>query len=522
MCPMRKDQNPVDERWLPYEQPVPKDERVRPIVKAARVAAYVVVLGAIVTSMIQVQYITHRNASAARKYDMRQAATAAAARDANVATDANAPTADKRPKEHAGAMARWAKAVRLFWAGENIYREFASDEDDQEVWLHPNTPFVVILLTPLAYLSPDALAAALNVLKLLALLAAGLWGVRVVNHGRLRMPDWVVLLGVMWAVPFLMGDIRHGNTNTFVLAFIVLHLWLYRRGRDVLAGGSLALAICLKMTPALFVLYWLYQRSWKVLAATLASLTLFMVVIPAAAVGPQRYTQLMQDWGTNLIQPGLVKGDWYPIHINQSLPAVVGRYLMDGASGNIMWNPDDNPYEVQKKFAWINVVSLQDKTVKAIVRLLQALLVLLMAWAIGWRRLPRDDGRRGLHYAMVVAAILLLNQRTWDHHATILLIGDLAVWYAIAFGRVNFRARLAALIMMIAAGATLAAGPVTAVAARLAGHAKDAELWADVVDAYGPAFAHFLLVYVSAVVLAISLRRVEEPYAPQRQKLSRA
>ena len=76
-------------------------------------------------------------------------------------------------------------------------------------------------------------------------------------------------LGLLWVLMFVIGDLQHGNTHVLVLGAITLHLWLYRRGHDWAAGGALALAICLKMTPALFVLYWLYQRNWKLLGGTL-------------------------------------------------------------------------------------------------------------------------------------------------------------------------------------------------------------------------------------------------------------
>lgn len=493
--------------WLPYTQgPAHGPAGI------VRIAAYVVIVGAIVTSIIQFQYVTHRNHMAAVKYEARHKTQAAA----------SLPADDAPPKPHAGAIGRWVKVVQPFWSGQNIYAGYDTAEPNALVVLHPNMPFIVILMTPFAHLSPDALAAVWNTLKFLALIVTVLLAVRLVNHNGQRMPDWVVGLAALWSLAFVMGDIRHGNTNIFVLTAIALHLWLYRRGKDWLSGGALALAICLKMTPALFILYWLYQRSWKILAATVLFLTTFAVVVPATAMGPHRYAEFTGTWLKNLIQPGLVKGDWYPIHINQSLSGVAGRYLLGGPGGNLEWNPDDLPYSAMTKFQWINVVSLDPAAAKIVVRIGQTLIVLLMAWAIGWRRLPRDDGRRSLHYALVLAAILLLNQRTWDHHAAILLIADLAVWYAIAFARVSRRARLASLAMMAAALLAFAAVPAATLAARLAGHAKQADAWANALDAYGPMFLHFLLVFLSAVVLSVSARKAgEPPYAEQRQAVSR-
>lgn len=474
-----------------------------------RIVAYVLLAGALLTPVVQFQYLAYRVYKASP--------------EAKTAGDA---------KDTKGAIWRWRLAVREFWAGQNIYQ--TPDEaaklpvgDRQtwgNVWLHPNMPFTVMLMTPFAYMPVLTMTLVYNLLKVLVILASILMAVRIANHQKMKMPDWVVGLGVAYAVLLLIGDMQHGNTNVFVLGAVVCHLWLYRRGRDVLAGIPLALGICLKMTPAIFILYWLYQRNWKLLAGTLAALALFAVAIPAAAV-PDRYATLTRTWLDNLIIPGLVKGEWYPIHINQSLPGVASRYLLGEPQpgGNIFWNPDDNPYAQQNEFRWIALASLEPATVKVITRIAQLVLVGLMAWAIGWRKLPRDDGRRALHYGLVVLAMMLLNQRTWDHHATVLLIADVAIWYGIAFGRISPGARKWALGLAAAAGplVLLTGTDFSKAVARLfvKGSAKHAS---DIFNAYGPVFLHFLLMFIAGVVLLAALRKASEPYSAQRQKLGQS
>ena len=521
-----RDTNPRPHWSLPYESPLPAEPGKRRWVKAARIALYVLLAGALITPAIQFQVVTMKNLRAGQEYDRRAAA-------GELRPD------EKPPKAHKGAIGRWRKAVRLFWKGENIYTrpaevrdaagnaEELTPEDEGsagEVWLHPHMPFTVILLTPFAYMPVWVTALSFNILKLLAVVAAGLMAVRIANHGARRMADWVVLLGLLWGLLFIVGDIQHGNTNCFVLALIVLHLWLYRRGQDIRAGAALAVAICLKMTPALFLLYWLYQRNWRLLVAAAAVMALLTVVIPAAAVGPEHYVDLTETWLENLIVPGLLKGAWYPIHINQSISGVFSRYFLDGPNGNIFWNPDDNTYDTQEKFAWITLVALSPETVKLLIRTCQFAVVAFIAWAIGWRKLPRDDGRRALHYGLIAIGIVLLNQRTWDHHAGILLIAEIAIWYAIAFGRFSRAARAAALILMLLAGPLLwLTGTETfGILAKFTGHSsKVGGIWADVVDAYGPAFYHFVLLLAASIILCTAIRRSGQPYAKERQRLSR-
>ena len=470
-----------------------------------RIAVYVALAAFLIAPAVQFQHSTMKKA---RKAAARGLTTQAAG------------------SETKGAIGRWRFTVREFWAGRNIY---VAESPDGGVVLHPNMPFTVILLTPFAYLPLGAATALFNALKIAAVVAAFFMIVRVADHGPVAMPDWAAALGLLWVVKPILSDIQHGNTNDFVLAFIVLHLWLYRRGRDLAAGASLAVAICLKMTPALFVLYWLYQRSWKLVVATLVAIVVFAAVVPAVAVGPQRAADLTRTWLDNLITPGLVKGAWYPIHINQSASGVVGRYLLGEGQpgGNIYWNPDDTPsYDLQRQHAWIAFVSLTPAQAKWVVRAVQLVLVALTAWAIGWRRLPRTDGRRALHFGLVAVGMMLLNQRTWDHHATVLLIAAVPIWYAVAAGRISPAVRTCVVGLMLVAMVLLwgSSNGVFITAAVLAG--RDPEVgsaWADRAAAYGPVFYHFLLLFVAAVVLSVSLRKWPDPYrTPARQGVAQA
>ena len=516
------DKSPTSRWSLPYETPLTDAPKKRTVQIVLRVAAYIVLVGALITPVVQFQIQTRRNLRRAMRFDSKHPGW--------TGQDA-AGRKLKRPKGHKGAIGRWRKAVRPFWAGENIYRkqeelsggaDAPSDPRKPRVWLHPNMPFVVILLTPFAHLSVEEMAICWSILKLIVLAASLLMVARLAGHTNRRIPDWVLALGAAWSILMMADDTLHGNTNVFVLGAVVFHLWCYRRGRDWLAGIPLALAICVKMTPAIFLLYWAYQRNWKLLAGTAVALMVFAVIIPAAAVGPDHYATLMQSWGENLILPGLIKGAWYPIHINQSISGVFSRYFLDGQNGDIFWNPDDNPYSMQDESGWITLVALSPGTVKMLIRAAQVAVVALLGWAIGWRKLPRDDGRRMLHYGLVVIAMLLLNQRMWDHHATVLLIADVAIWEAVAFGRFSRRVRAGALGLMLATGVVLfstKSGVVEAVG-KLFGKSSDhAETLSDVVKAYGPMFYHLVLLLAAGVLLAVVLRKSDPPYAGERQKL---
>ena len=503
---------------LPYRTPLPGDPRKRRTAVLLRVAAYVAFTAAV---GIPVWHFTHDTISNAREVAEFDRKTAAA-------TSATA-TGDlpKRPKEHKGAIGRWCAAVKPFWAGENIYRSHEQREaadSDSRVMLHPNMPFIVILLSPLAYLPPALMALIWSLLKVAALAVSLLMTARLAADGDRRIPDWVLALGLLWSMLTITDDVLHGNTNVFVLAAVAGHLWLFRRGSDRLSGLALALAICLKMTPAIFLLYWLHQRCWKLLGWAAAGLVLMAAVIPAVAVGPARSAELTQSWLENLVVPGLVKGAWYPIHVNQSLPGVFSRYLLprDDPNGNIFWNPDDNPYDRQTQFGWISVAGLSEGAVRWLIRLCQLAVLVAAGWAIGRGKLPRADGRRALHYGLVVAAMLLMNQRTWEHHGPVLLVAWVAIWQAIAFGLLPRGGRPVALGLALLSGAVfwLTRSDLVGSLARAIGQTKqEAEITADVVSAYGPFFCHVLLLFVAGVLLSAALRTRRTAYGENRQGL---
>jgi len=487
---------------LPYTIPLAENVRLRRV----RAAVYVLLIAAFVAVTIQFQVLTVRNYRGLGE------------------------------QAHKGAVGRWRTAVDEFWEGRNIYRNPVDGPGEaapgrplppRQNYLHPNMPFTVMLLTPFALLPVPWMAITWSLLKVGLVVMALLMAARLAAHHRRRTSDWVVLLGLLWALDFLIGDIQHGNTNVLVLGAICLHLWLYRRGNDFWAAAPLVAAICLKMTPALFLLYWLYQRNWKLLGGAVVFLFLFVVVVPwaalAVAFGPGHYFHLTAAWLDNLILPGLVKGAWYPVHINQSISGVFSRYFLEGQYGDIFWNADDDPgYLPQEKPGWITLVALSPVTVKWMIRGVQLLVVAAMAWAIGWRKLPRDDGRRALHYGLVLTGMMLLNQRTWNHHAAVLLPAYVAAWHALGYGRMNRLPRLTAFALLMLAGPLLwmSGNAMVKVVAALSGHAmRKGAHWADYVKAYGPTFYHFLLLLMVLVILSAALRRKDKPYLDARQPL---
>lgn len=551
---------PLPRYSLPWTSDLPDDPVRARRVTLLRGAAQVLLVAVLAAVCAQVQVQVARNIADGERTDRQYLKAVEQWRLAPTEDNRKAALAAaekvRQVKRHKGAILRWSQAVRQFWRGQNIYQAppgfgqadpltgalppgagspiamhldggaptlparpepalgaAPNDLRRQEVYLHPNMPFVVVLLTPLAYLPMPIMAAAVNVLKVIAFFLAILAAAGVANDGRRRMGDWVMGLAVLFALPLVISDIQHGNTNTFVLAAIAGHLWLYRRGHDMPAGALLALAICFKLTPALFALYWLWQRNWRLLEGLAVALAVMVVLVPLTVIGPAQYVAMMGAWLDNIIVPGLLKDSPYPMHINQSLPGVLTRLLRPA---NIYWNPEDDVAADQVRF--VNLVALSAPAFRTLLTGLKMAVLALMAWGIGWKRLPRDDGRRALHYGLVLCAMLILNQRTWDHHGAILLPAYAAAWYALAYGRVGRRWRRLGLVLMLASALPLF-GMSGSLFTALAGGRAGREL-ADVIEAYGPTLLHFVLLFAVCLILLRQLRRAgPDAYESFRQQV---
>jgi hypothetical protein len=407
-------------------------------------------------------------------------------------TPATQVSEQKPTKQHKGAIGRWRREILAYMQGTSIYGRETGSEG------HPNMPATAVLLYPVVALPVPAMALVWNLAKLAAIAGMICMAARVATPGGMRLPDWIVLIGILCAIQFYSADIQHGNTNVFVACAVIAHVWLFRAGRDLSAGLCLALAICLKVTPGLFVLYWLTQRQWRVLGGVAIGMTA-LLAMPFAFLDAGYYVETSKAWVNTILLPGAA-GAWYPTHINQSLHAMVARLFTGGQTG------DATP-----ESAWITLIDLGPAAARWILRVLQLALLLLSAWAIGFRRLARDDGRRALHYGLILTLMLLLNQRSWDHHAAYLLLATLAIVVATHFGLSGGTFRKCCAIAL---------GVLVFIEQVMPGDLLDKTFGshtADRIAAYGTTFWMFLGLWVLCLLHALKLKHLEPPYAPQTE-----
>jgi len=80
------------------------------------------------------------------------------------------------------------------------------------------------------------------------------------------------------------------------------------RGRSVRAGGWLACAICLKVIPALLLVYPIFRRDFKFLGGCLAGLLVGLVAVPVAARGVRQTCDDYRRWNQVMLAPAIANG----------------------------------------------------------------------------------------------------------------------------------------------------------------------------------------------------------------------
>jgi hypothetical protein len=357
------------------------------------------------------------------------------------------------------AIQRWAKQFEEMQDGENIHAKYN----------YPNPPILPQLLTPIFKLievSPVAGALTWFFLKLGIAVVCFVWAFRLVETPGRPYPEWAKAIAVAAAINPIIGDLKHGNVNIFILFLVMAALYAFSRGKDFVSGLLLALAIASKVTPGLFVVYFGWKRAWRVLIGTAIGLVLFFLVIPSAVFavqdgspvrGCERNWDALTAWEKGMIEPYLVRGEVTSERENQSLPGVLTRLLRHEPSFSKWIDGVDTP------LAYHNFADLDGTTIKWIVRGCQAVFLLLMVILcrapVRSTNGPLVDVRRGwrlaAEYSLILVGMLLFSERTWKHHCVTLMLPFAVLSYGAFAAGFSKRVRLVARISLFTAAAAV-------------------------------------------------------------------
>jgi hypothetical protein len=377
------------------------------------------------------------------------------------------------------AFLRWREQILQMDGGTNIYQTYN----------YPNPPIMALMLRPLAELPPVTGAMVWFVLKCGMALVSLLFVFRMVEGSGLAFPLWAKGAVVILSLRAILGDLSHGNVNLFILWLVASGLYALYRERPWLAGALIALSICCKVTPALFVPYFLWKRQWRVLAGVAAGGVLFAILIPGMALGQRENLVQLRSWCDNMVLPFLRDGVVTAEHHNQSLPGYVNRLFTRNPSfvtyPNGVWTPAE----------YHNVADIGATGAKWIIRAFQALFAAMVIWLC--RATVRGGGWRLMtEYAMIVVGMLLFSERTWKHHAVTLIVPFAVLMYVVALVPHQRWVKLSvAGVLTVATGLMLTASGMLSTRA------------ADLAMVYGVyTYAFLILMAALGIVVAIPVR----------------
>ncbi|MEW6198275.1 MAG: glycosyltransferase family 87 protein [Planctomycetota bacterium] len=196
-------------------------------------------------------------------------------------------------------------------------------------WYLPVVPRLMSILAWLPFNVAGFLWLGVNVVALwgtLRLLGRNLSGLPPQDWPVTQLVPFVLLLGYWY------WEMRLNQINTLTLLLVVGSFTAWESGRRGIAGFWLGLAVLLKLTPALLVLWFALKRQWR---TTLVAGTTVVLAGPAAdlaALGPDAAVAAYRGWVQRVLVTGSHRGlihadietDWR----NQALGALAARWFL--------------------------------------------------------------------------------------------------------------------------------------------------------------------------------------------------
>ena len=317
--------------------------------------------------------------------------------------------------------------------------------------LWPMPPLTILLFSPFSLLSfPNAqfVWVLFKPLLLAVIFYCSLGIVRRAGGRVESLPLLLILLAWLWPV---IGDMQEGQVNLLMLAPLAAGLYFAQSETawgDLLAGGLIALATCIKVTPIIFLIYLLWRRRWRA-AAALAIGVVFWLYLPLSLfVGWRQSFLWNQQYFHIMILPYVVHGA-VQVPTGESIPSFLLRLLSRIPAFHTHHHGVTISY-------YVNVLNLSVPTSRLIIRLV---LVGIGLGGLFWmrRRLPTLRCRRYvLEIGAIAAFMLWAEEWCWvPHYVT--LIFTLMAAAMIATDQFSPRAAARRALAALAAAAFLMA-----------------------------------------------------------------
>ncbi len=351
----------------------------------------------------------------------------------------------KKLRTHSDAtvndLARWTLLV------PELLHQHADYVDDG----FPYPPIVLAIFAPLTWVSQPAAQAVWVCAKFALILWIFVLLRRIVHDAGGRLDPAALALALfiwLWAI---IGDLQEGQTNLVMLLPLLLGLRLIqarRRPTDLAGGLLIALAVSIKVTPLIFVVYLVLQRRWLALAAAAVGLLMWLLLVPGLLFGWQQNLTWLGQWAQIMIFPYVRHGEIH-YYSGQSLASFFARIFQHVPAFTAHDTTGGGP-------RYVNLLALPDQAVRWITR---AVLLVVAAAGAWWMRRPLESFRGPrfvLQIGCVAAFMLWASERTWIHHYVTLILPLIALAMTLAVPglppraqRLGFAALLFAAVAML-------------------------------------------------------------------------
>jgi hypothetical protein len=282
--------------------------------------------------------------------------------------------------------------------------------------LWPMPPFTFILLAPFSWL-PFPTAQFAWVLCKPVMVAIIFYSVLAMVHccGRKIDPLPMALILLAWIWPII-GDMQEGQMNLLMLTPLAVGLFLLQREElwsDLCGGLLLGMAVAIKVTPIIFLIYLLWRRRWMPVLAMLGGIVFWLLVPLTLFFGIHQAVRWNQEYIHAMISPYLVQ-DAVAVHTGESMPSFLLRLLSHSAAFTT------HHHGVAKKY-YVNILNLPVPLAQQIIRMILLAIGVVGLWWMR-RRLPTFRSCRYVFEIGAVAAFLLWAEEwAWVPHYVTLI-----------------------------------------------------------------------------------------------------
>ena len=234
------------------------------------------------------------------------------------------------PEAYSNDFNVYYHAAREVIAGRDPYQHSLGDWTP---YIYP--PLLAELIVPLAFL-PLPVASYLWFLISAGSIVAAAWmsaslatekhGSAVTERHAAESPAWRAALAccaVVLVIRFVLDTFNLGQVNAVVAALAVAHVYLYARDRKALSAVALVIAVSIKLTPALLLLYHVGKLRLK-FAIACAALLVAVTAMSFLPFGP-RGTDAFQTFWSRTVKNE--QGYDFAYSGNQSLRGAIARMI---------------------------------------------------------------------------------------------------------------------------------------------------------------------------------------------------